>query len=751
MLLGAIALLATLFVPTASAETPTNATATLGASQTGDPDGTGTVMVQLNGTTGEVCFMMAVANISAPTVAHIHAGTAGTTGGVVVDFDVPTNGLAGCVMAAAADVAAIIAAPGDYYVNIHNMDYPAGALRAQIDALTDGPAVSSTVLAPNAVGAAGDPDGSGTVDLEFDDATGEICYDLTTMNLDPIVAGHIHIGNAASSGGVLVDLMITGDGTGCVTTTVPNVQNILANPAGHYVNIHTSVFGAGAVRGQVTATTVVQESTFAVDGLGFGDPDGSGTAVLTMYEGGDVCFDLQYMNITAPAAAAHVHAGADGVMGGVVIDLDIATNGMMGCVMSTDAQIAAIEAMPSDFYVNVHTSDFPAGAIRGQLATAPAPPTTELRLPLMPTGDPDANGIGGLNIDPLTGRICYDLLIVDIDPVTAAHIHVGAAGTNGGVVVNLDTPANGSSGCVYVTPAIAAAVVADLPGHYLNVHTAAAPAGAVRSQLDEVLTCDGQPVTIDLNVDSTLQGTPGNDVILGTPGGDNITADAGDDIVCGWHGDDVIVGGDGDDLLIGDDGNDTLYGDAGNDRALGNDGTDQLFGGPDDDVLRGGPDADVVSGEDGDDRVLGGTGDDTLRGGLGTDYLGGFGGNDTITGGDGADLIFGGFGADTIEGNGGDDVIRGLVGNDAIDGGTGDDMLFGDRGNDTINGEAGNDTIRGGNADDILYGNAGDDDIAGGRADDAMFGGAGTDSCAGNLDFAGDTADSTCETIIGVP
>jgi len=471
-----------------------------------------------------------------------------------------------------------------------------------------------------------------------------------------------------------------------------------------------------------------------------------------MYDGGDVCFDLTVANITTPVAAAQVHAGAAGVTGGDVIDFDVASNGLMGCVTSTDAQIDAIEAAPSNFYVNVHTTDHPSGAIRGQLtATAPAPDATELRLPLMPTGDPDANGIGGLSIDPLTGRICFDMLIVNISPVTAAHIYVGAAGTDGGVVVDLETSTNGASGCVFVAPAVAAAITADLPGHYYNIHTAAAPAGAVRSQLDGVLMCDGEPVTIDLNAGPAVFATTGDDVILGTPGADTIDALTGDDIVCGWNGNDIITGGDGDDRLLGGHGSDDLDGAAGNDILLGEDGDDTMAGGADNDLIRGGPGMDGAAGDAGDDRVLGGIGDDNLSGGVGDDFLGGFGGIDTISGGDGADIIFGGFGADVINGDDGNDTIRGLIGDDTVNGGAGDDMLFGDRGNDVINGNDGNDTIRGGNARDTLRGNNGDDNIAGGRADDDMFGGAGTDTCTGNLEFVADTADGTCENVLGVP
>lgn len=237
--------------------------------------------------------------------------------------------------------------------------------------------------------------------------------------------------------------------------------------------------------------------------------------------------------------------------------------------------------------------------------------------------------------------------------------------------------------------------------------------------------CDGQTATI--------WGTAGPDTITGTSASDVIVTFAGDDVVSGGDGNDRICTGAGLDIATGDDGN------------------DRMFGGADSDVLRGGPGVDHVVGNGGDDRLLGGIGGDFIDGGPGNDFLGGFGGDDVIVGGGGDDRIFGGFGADQIDAGDGNDRVSGLVGNDVINGGTGNDDINGDRGNDTINGGDGDDIIKGGNADDVINGGNGNDDIKGGKADDTMSGGPGVDSCVGNLENNADSADGTCETILGVP
>ena len=102
---------------------------------------------------------------------------------------------------------------------------------------------------------------------------------------------------------------------------------------------------------------------------GPGDPDGTGTARIVVNSGQErVCFELVVHNI-APATAAHIHRGAVGVAGPVVVGLDAPTDGdSAGCKDVTRALALEILKYPARFYVNVHNADFPAGAIRGQLA-----------------------------------------------------------------------------------------------------------------------------------------------------------------------------------------------------------------------------------------------------------------------------------------------------------------------------------------------------------------------------------------------
>jgi hypothetical protein len=99
----------------------------------GDPDGSGTARIFFDVSEGLVCWALVVRGVSPIAAAHIHSGVAGETGPIVVPLGAPTRGASkGCTAASRALIRQIIANPAGYYVNTHNADYPAGALRGQL-------------------------------------------------------------------------------------------------------------------------------------------------------------------------------------------------------------------------------------------------------------------------------------------------------------------------------------------------------------------------------------------------------------------------------------------------------------------------------------------------------------------------------------------------------------------------------------------------------------------------------------------
>jgi CHRD domain len=124
------------------------------------------------------------------------------------------------------------------------------------------------------------------------------------------------------------------------------------------------------------ASPVIAEgiTTFAVSATGTqevpgpGDQKGSAAATFTLNaEKEEVCFEIQAKDI-ASATLAHIHAGATGVAGPVVISLTAPAEGSSkGCAPASRAVIQQISQNPENFYLNIHNAEFPKGAVRGQL------------------------------------------------------------------------------------------------------------------------------------------------------------------------------------------------------------------------------------------------------------------------------------------------------------------------------------------------------------------------------------------------
>lgn len=106
----------------------------------------------------------------------------------------------------------------------------------------------------------------------------------------------------------------------------------------------------------------------------------------------------------------------------------------------------------------------------------------------IPPGDPDGTGSATFTVNPGQQRICYTIEVSGIATPTAAHIHVGAAGTAppNNVVVPLETPADGDAeACADVSRDLALAILKNPENYYINVHNADFRPGALRGQLSK--------------------------------------------------------------------------------------------------------------------------------------------------------------------------------------------------------------------------------------------------------------------------
>ncbi|HEX2374903.1 MAG TPA: CHRD domain-containing protein [Actinomycetota bacterium] len=271
---------------------------------------------------------------------------------------------------------------------------------------------------------------------------------------------------------------------------------------------------AAGASGKVTRLAASLDGANEVPGPG--DPDGHGRAFVRL-AGGKACFALEWSKLAAPTAA-HIHEGRAGARGDVVVpffqpgtnaaSLPTQLASVAGCVDVDRAVARKIAAHPRDFYVNIHTADFPDGAVRGQLH-----PSRHLDLDLphqlgarldganeVPPADPDGRGLALVR----TGRerVCFAVGWTRIGAPIFAHIHAGAAGVNGPVVVLFfDVPelpglppgtppaalpdtVSAAAGCVGdQDPALLRDIRRHPAAYYTNVHNLEFPGGAIRGQL----------------------------------------------------------------------------------------------------------------------------------------------------------------------------------------------------------------------------------------------------------------------------
>jgi CHRD domain len=113
----------------------------------------------------------------------------------------------------------------------------------------------------------GDPDGFGSGIVTLNGATNTATWNIQYGLIDTVTDAHIHIGAFGVGGGVVIPFG-PGNTAGTPNTISgsvvdPDVSNALANPANYYVNIHTSAFGAGAIRGQLPEPGAVGLLTLA--------------------------------------------------------------------------------------------------------------------------------------------------------------------------------------------------------------------------------------------------------------------------------------------------------------------------------------------------------------------------------------------------------------------------------------------------------------------------------------------------------
>jgi hypothetical protein len=343
--------------------------------------------------------------------------------------------------------------------------------------------LAATLTADQETAGVDDSGAFGSATLTLDRATRTLSADVT---LDGVTAtaAHLHAGAAGSDGAVVVPLAVVG-GKATLSGFALSAAQLASLDAGElYLNVHSATHAGGEIRGQVgrevfkARLSGAQETTPVAT-----TATGSGTLVLnplTRLLSGEVEVE------GVAGTAAHIHAGAFGSNGGIVVTLeDHGGHGhfvVPANTVLTPAQAQSLRA--GELYFNVHSAAHPGGELRGQIGrrviVASATGAQEV-----PANGSAATGGGFVTFDPASRAVRGSFTVTGMT-ATLAHLHLGAAGVNGGVAVGLVESAPGSG--TWTVPANtrldadhAKALLGG--GMYFNAHSATFAKGEIRGQL----------------------------------------------------------------------------------------------------------------------------------------------------------------------------------------------------------------------------------------------------------------------------
>lgn len=466
----------------------------------------GIVLLKLNMVSNAVELHGNYSGLSASiSASHIHQAAAGANGPVVLNL-ANTGGINGNLSGSGtlSDPQESELLAGNMYVNVHTSSFPGGEIRAQLMPVADGDGLMLNTRLQGAQEVPPNPSaGSGEANLLLERSTNKIYVTGNFANLTTnISAAHIHVGGANRNGGVIIGLSFppgVTSGTLHATGTLTDVfEDSLVNGR-TYINVHSTTYPGGELRGQLTSYSQQQFLGGRLSGANE-VPGNSSTArgsVIVRYNTmtNELVLNGNYEGLTAAISASHIHSGAAGSNGPVVVNISN-TGGTFG-VLNASATLSDVQEtslLSGNMYVNVHSSSFPGGEIRAQLIAGTSGETQYSEIVATGTQEVPANtstAIGSVvvMVDRITGLTYVTGAFAGLGSnISMAHLHQGAVGSNGPVVMGLTFDGT-TQGVVSGSQVLSASQVqAYLNGLlYINIHTTGIPSGEIRGQLGNLV------------------------------------------------------------------------------------------------------------------------------------------------------------------------------------------------------------------------------------------------------------------------
>lgn len=448
---------------------------------------------------------------------HLHAGMAGEAGGVLFTLTATTDAdMKGGTYTTANNTFTLTSGQVDtltargIYVNIHSENYGAGELRGQLAPEAD------LVFRTNLSGAQEVPvaktTASGALILEMNGDSLFVSGSFNGLSSN-YVFSHLHTAMAGSAGGVAFTLNanVSVDNKSAVYLASDNRFELTAGQKeslmnrGIYANIHSDNYGSGELRGQVTPP--VTASFFAsLSGsaeIPSANTNAAGAVVVELTTDDSLVVSGTFAELqgdfdASVAGGSHLHAGHAGTNGMVDIlinaEVDIDLKG--GAYLASENKFAVDAAqiqtlLNRGYYVNIHTSTFGGGELRGQvLGDASAYFKTNLSGLHEQPAPVITEGFGTINVE-ISGN--QAIVTGGFDALSStylfSHLHSGNVTTSGGVEITLNaTIKNDTTGVYEVSNNTYTLSEAQLDmlytqGLYANIHSEIEGGGELRGQL----------------------------------------------------------------------------------------------------------------------------------------------------------------------------------------------------------------------------------------------------------------------------
>lgn len=425
-----------------------------------------------------------VHDVASPVGGHVHLGAPCVSGGIQFSFASSASPISETWALSASDVTNLL--NGDLYINIHRSFALDDEIRGQIVQEKIRFIYNLDEAQANAGGGTGSfASGFGVSVLSADakELTTSVTHDVSG-----ITDGHIHLGAPGVSGTIQQSFSSASSPISDVwMLDTTDIKNLISGDL--YVNLHSGAFGAGEIRGQIIrdkacfAFPLTEAEADTGNGTG-SSATGFGVCVLNSDQS-ELSIHVEHDVVNV--SDGHIHLGAPGVGGAIQFAFSSFTSPIDQTWTLTNADVDNLLA--GDLYVNIHSTAFPLGEIRGQIDQG----AVAVNFSLDEAQADTCNGTGSLATGTATATLKAEAkqltisITHDVSGIQNSHLHLGFPCVGGPIQFSFASSVSPISEIWYLdTGSVADFLRGEL---YANLHSTSFSAGEIRGQLVNDPSC----------------------------------------------------------------------------------------------------------------------------------------------------------------------------------------------------------------------------------------------------------------------